>query len=312
MPVKSRPGDQPSEGLSLPDRNRVRPPLHGVPATALWALYHRASLLADPMAERVVERLGFPLESVLGRRTAMIARSFAERARVFDREIAAYLERHPDATVVALGEGLETQSWRVDNGRLSWLTVDLPEVVELRARVLPPDGRRRAVACSALDPRWTDHVPADRPVLIVAQGLLMYLRPAEVTGLIASCAERFPGGSLLFDTCPSWFTAMARLGLMHCGPFRIPPMYFSMSPAGVNRLRGVLPGLRGLRHIPWPRTPGLFGWALCRGHRIPLLRRTMPAIFRADFRECGTRRTNSPEKPGVPRFPTNSGSTPDM
>ena len=33
---------------------------------------------------------------------------------------------HPAGTVVALGEGLETQFWRPDNGRVRWLSVDLP------------------------------------------------------------------------------------------------------------------------------------------------------------------------------------------
>ena len=58
--------------------------------------------------------------------------------------------------MVALGEGLETQFWRVDNGSVLWLTVDLPEVVELRRQLLPSDPRARAIAGSALDPAgWT-------------------------------------------------------------------------------------------------------------------------------------------------------------
>jgi O-methyltransferase involved in polyketide biosynthesis len=33
----------------------------------------------------------------------------------FDREVRRFLAAHPGGTVVALGEGLETQFWRVDN-----------------------------------------------------------------------------------------------------------------------------------------------------------------------------------------------------
>jgi O-methyltransferase involved in polyketide biosynthesis len=39
-------------------------------------------------------------------------------------------------TAVALGEGLETQFWRVDNGRCRWLTVDVPEARQVRERLL--------------------------------------------------------------------------------------------------------------------------------------------------------------------------------
>lgn len=258
-------------------------PPGGVPGTALWALHHRSSLLCDPMAAQVLNKLEFPLDYILGRRTAMMAHYFAERARLFDREISQFLDRHPDATVVALGEGMETQFWRVDNGRLRWLTVDLPEIISLRRAVLPHGDRQSTVACSALDTVWMDQVPADSTVLVVAQGLFPYLRPNEVTGLIGACADRFAGGSLLFDVPPRWFTGMARLGLLRCGPFRLPPMYFGMSPAGLGRLRAVRPRLRGLRYLPPDRMAGPLSWALRHGHHIPLARRTMPTTLWADF-----------------------------
>ncbi len=39
-----------------------------------------------------------------------------------------------------------------------------------------------------------DGVDASHGVFITAEGLLMYLDPADVRGLIAGCAARFPGG----------------------------------------------------------------------------------------------------------------------
>jgi len=36
----------------------------------------------------------------------------------FDEQVRRFLEEHPDGTVVGLAEGLETQAWRVDNGRM--------------------------------------------------------------------------------------------------------------------------------------------------------------------------------------------------
>ena len=69
--------------------------------------------------------------------------------RAFDNAIRRVLRRKPDATVVALGEGLETQFWRVDNGRVRWVTVDLPESIALREQVLPTASE--TIAASALD-----------------------------------------------------------------------------------------------------------------------------------------------------------------
>src|SRR5512139_1092620 len=119
-------------------RERVR--LTGVPETLLWNLYFRAAearrpdtVLSDPKAvELVDERIDYPFAERMGPAGAVQAQTQALRVRTFDRAVRDFLSRHPDGTVVALGEGLETQFWRVDNGRVRWLTVELPETAEVR------------------------------------------------------------------------------------------------------------------------------------------------------------------------------------
>ena len=165
--------------------------LGAVPETLLWTLYHRASearrpdsVLHDPMAVDLVERIDFPFEQRFGKPRAGLAQWQALRARCFDLEIARFLARSPSGTVVALGEGLETQFWRVDNGTVRWLGVDLPETVELRRRLLPSPDRHRLIACSVLDDRWLDELDRAADVLVTAQGLLMYLEPEQVRTLL--------------------------------------------------------------------------------------------------------------------------------
>jgi O-methyltransferase involved in polyketide biosynthesis len=63
---------------------------------------------------------------------------------------------HAAGTVVALGERLKTQFWRLDNGQVRWLTVDLPEIVELRQPLLPDGPRQSSHSGSALDLKWLD------------------------------------------------------------------------------------------------------------------------------------------------------------
>src|SRR5690349_23305140 len=184
---------------------RVRVALGGVPETLLWTLYQRAAearrgdaVLEDPLAVELVERIDYPFAQRFG--SGGFGQWQALRARCFDDEVRRFLQRHPDGTVVALGEGLETQFWRVDNGRVHWLTVDVPETIELRERLLPDDPRRRrTVAGSALDEGWLDEVDAQRAVLVTAQGLLMYFERTDVHALIARCAARLPGAELVFD-----------------------------------------------------------------------------------------------------------------
>jgi O-methyltransferase involved in polyketide biosynthesis len=187
--------------VSEPVEERLQVELGGVPETLLWTLYHRAvearrpdAVLRDPKAVEVVERIDYPFEARFG--SGRLGQWQALRVRCFDREIRRFLATHPDGTVVALGEGLETQFWRVDDGRVRWVGVDVSETVALRARLLPDEPRRRSVACSALDERWMDGIDASGGVLVTAQGLLMYFEQPDVHRLIAACASCDSGGRI--------------------------------------------------------------------------------------------------------------------
>ncbi|MQS10936.1 class I SAM-dependent methyltransferase [Streptomyces kaniharaensis] len=232
-----------------------RPELGEVPETALWTLWHRAlearrpdTVLHDPKAVELVGRIDFPFEERFGH-GALASQLQALRAACFDREVADFLARNPRGTVVCLGEGLETQAWRVDNGRARWLTVDLPEVAALRERLLPPDERHRIFPCSATDPRWMDEVDPAQGVLISTQGLLMYLRPTEVRALIAACAERFPGASFVLDAVPRWFSARATQGRLRDRHYQAPPMPFGMNADEHGKLATAHPAVTGVREV---------------------------------------------------------------
>ncbi len=106
--------------------------LTGVPETLLWTLFFRAqeaarpdALLQDPVAVDLVERIDYPFEARFNQGSGW-AQWQALRALTFDQAIRGFLAEHPEGTVISLGEGLETQFWRVDNERLRWVGVDLP------------------------------------------------------------------------------------------------------------------------------------------------------------------------------------------
>ncbi|MGA5702646.1 class I SAM-dependent methyltransferase [Peterkaempfera bronchialis] len=269
-----------------------------VSETALWTLYHRAvearrpdTLLPDPMAVRLVETLDYPFEERFGAPSSAAVRFQsqlqAQRVRCFDREVADFLLRHPRGAVVCLGEGLETQFWRVDNGRAQWLTVDLPGSVALRERLLPPGPRQRLIACSVTDDRWMREVDASQGVLITAQGLLMYLRPGEVREVIAGCAAHFPGGGLVMDAVPRWFSRLATEGRLRVGSYQAPPMPWGMDASEQQRLRTAHPGIAEVRDVLPPPGRGLLGALLPYAARLPVLRAKRPSVVHLAFAEPG-------------------------
>jgi O-methyltransferase involved in polyketide biosynthesis len=258
--------------------------LTGVSETALLTLKVRASeaarpdgIIDDPMAVRLVEAIDVDFAKFgYTRRQDMALRSLA-----FDRATRRYLADHPAAHVVALAEGLQTSFFRLQEAgvgdRFRWVTVDLPPVVELREALLPPSDRVTTVAQSALDFSWMDTIDADAVadgVFITAEGLLMYLQPDEAMGLIAECAQRFPGGQMMFDLPPAWFSAWSRRGMRTSLRYRVPPMPFSMSATQAARLVDTVPGIRAVHDLPIPPGRGaVFNAALWTLQRFPVFDR---------------------------------------
>ncbi|WP_327673827.1 class I SAM-dependent methyltransferase [Kitasatospora sp. NBC_00458] len=268
-----------------------RPDLTAIPETALWTLHRRAAearrpdaVLHDPKAVELVDRIDYPFADRFGT-SGVQAQLQALRVACFDREVADFLAREPRGTVVCLGEGLETQYWRVDNGRARWLTVDLPEAVALRERLLPPGPRQRYLAADATDLAWTGEVDRDRGVLITAQGLLMYLPPDRVRALIAGCAERFPGGSLVLDAVPRWFARLTTSGRMRTRGYQAPPMPWAMDAGERAKLRTASPAVASVRDVRPAGARGLVGALLPLALSVPPLAAHRPSVTVLDFAE---------------------------
>ncbi|MEV7186766.1 class I SAM-dependent methyltransferase [Kitasatospora sp. NPDC093102] len=271
-----------------------RPELGQVPETALWTLWHRAlearrpdTVLPDPKAVELVDRIDYPFAERFGT-SGTQAQLQALRAACFDREVADFLAREPRGTVVCLGEGLETQYWRVDNGRAHWLSVDLPDVVALREELLPPGSRQRYLAADATELGWADEVDRNREVLVTAQGLLMYLPPARVRSLIAGCAERFPGGSLVLDAVPRWFSRLTLKGTVRAHGYQAPPMPWAMDAGERDKLRTASPAVAAVRDVRPTGGRGLVGALLPLALTIPPLVTRRPSVTVLNFAERPT------------------------
>ncbi len=191
------------------------PNLSGVAETLLITLYIRAmesqrpdALIKDVRAEALVRQLD--QESL--RKTLALTDDFSRvavilKGREFDRFAQGFVTRHPNAVVVHIGCGLDTRFERVcseqsDDGRVEWYDLDLPDVIELRRKLVGGEGaRHHFLAGSVLDSAWLDTVGAhrQRPFLFLAEGVFMYFKEAQVKSLVLTLHGRFPGAELVFD-----------------------------------------------------------------------------------------------------------------
>lgn len=272
---------------------RIDPALSGVPETALWTLYYRAreaarpdTVLPDPMALRLVAAFDYPFEQRFGRGFPAQAQTIALRARAFDDEIRAFLARHPGGTVVALGEGLETTFWRVDNGSVRWLTVDLPEMAALRRALLPHGDRQQVHVGSAFDLAWADRADASRAVLVTAQGLLMYFPPPQVEALLAGIVERFagfPDGGMVLDAITPFVNQQVLRQLRGGGSFLPPPLQWFLDPDDLSRLQQLHPAIASVREVRPRAGRGLAGWLAPRLRYVPYFGRQRPCVVALTF-----------------------------
>ena len=249
--------------MERPTSDKVDAALSGVSETALMTLHGRAhqaglpdAIIDDPMAIRLRDSFAVDYDKFGRRGQEMALRSLAA-----DRCTIDYLRSHPRATVVALAEGFQTSFWRLDkavpDAQFRWLSVDLPPVIELREKLLPPSPRITNLAQSALDYGWMDRVDAGDGVFITAEGLLMYLQPEQSMELITQCAKRFPGGQMFFDLPPTVIKKVAPKGIRASRHYRVPPMPFSLSINQLSELVGKIPGLKAVHDVPMPAGRGL-------------------------------------------------------
>jgi len=122
------------------------------------------------------------------------------RARKLDDYAREFLAKQPGSVIVHLGCGLDSRCVRVDNGQVEWYDLDLPDVIELRRRFFAETARYHMIASSVTNLAWMEEIETkERPVMVIAEGLMMYLQEDKVKTLIQALQARFGACQLAFD-----------------------------------------------------------------------------------------------------------------
>jgi methyltransferase (TIGR00027 family) len=171
--------------------------------TARWVALYRAmeserpdALFHDPYARRLAGERGERILDSMKQGRAW-AWPMIVRTAVMDELILQTIERDGVGTVLNLAAGLDTRPYRLPlAASLRWVEVDFPDVIAYKQQVLGAE--RPACALERVGVDLTD-LPrrralfaqigaATKPVLVVSEGLLIYLTPQQVGALAADLA----------------------------------------------------------------------------------------------------------------------------
>lgn len=173
--------------------------------TAFLTQYARAldsrrqhPILGDDLADQIVAKIDYDFAG-LDVPTHVVCQQ-ALRAKMLDDRVRDFTSAHPDSVVVDLGAGLNTAMLRINPpAGVDWYNVDLPRVIALRDEVVPPAESAHSVASSVADNHWTESIPANRPTMLIADGLLAFLSEAVIVNLFRHITDHFQFGELAFN-----------------------------------------------------------------------------------------------------------------
>ena len=204
---------------------KIQQSLDGVSKTLLMTLYVRAresqrpdAMIHDDLAVEMVNKLDCDFSRLRMHRHDEIA--VIIRMRKFDNHVRDFLKRNPDGVVVHIGCGLDTRFERVDNGRVEWFDLDMPDVIALRTKLIDPAKERyHLLAESVFNDYWLPEAEAfkPRPFLFIAEGVFPYFEESQLRALFLKLRDHFPGCEVVCDAHTPFVIWVDNLQLAYAG-----------------------------------------------------------------------------------------------
>ena len=172
--------------------------------------------LIDRGAVEIVRRLEYDF-STIEKTQSMSQHGWIARALHIDRMALDFIREHPEGTVVNIGCGLDTTFSRIDNGRMLFYELDLPDVIALRRNFIEDNNRHKSIASSFLDTKWFEEIEVRDGLLCVAGGVLYYVSEEEVKTFFIALADHFKTCELYFDSLSPMAIKMAKKAVLKKG-----------------------------------------------------------------------------------------------
>jgi len=125
------------------------------------------------------------------------------RCRIIDDLVQGEMAGNRDARVVTIGAGLDTRPYRLRGGE--WYEIDEPQLIAYKGERLPVAESPNPLTRLPLDfangslAERLRAVPADGHIVVIIEGVFMYLDPGAIAATLRALGEIFPRHILLCD-----------------------------------------------------------------------------------------------------------------
>lgn len=138
------------------------------------------------------------------RSNKMLINYVALRAKQYDTITKEFIRKNSNAVVINIGCGLDNRFERIDDGKVIFYDLDLPDIISIKRDIFPKSDRHRYISSSVFDPSWFSQIPKG-PLLFLAEGVFMYFERATIKVLFSSLGQHFGQFEIFFEVIrASW------------------------------------------------------------------------------------------------------------
>ena len=190
--------------------------LKGIEETLLIPLYARSieakkdnPRFQDQKAIEMIDKINYDFSRF--KSSYLSIDGCISRTIIIDRMVNKFIKEHENCVVISIGCGLDTRFSRLDNGKISWYEIDLPEVIELRKKFFTETERHKMIAKSCFDEEWLDMINEinTKPILILSEGVLMYFTKEQVISLFKMIRKKIPKAMFIIELMTNFTVALS-------------------------------------------------------------------------------------------------------
>lgn len=154
-------------------------------------------IIKDSMAEKIWDAEGFEVHGKS--KSKWLTYNMAMRAKIFDTWVEKMLSQNPDALVLHIGCGMDSRAFRIATPYKVWIDGDFPEVLEARKKYYSENDLYKMMEFDASKAEMVEKLPDAKTVIVVFEGISMYLRNEELNAFVRALDKKYPQVHMLLD-----------------------------------------------------------------------------------------------------------------